>query len=559
MATAPQKSASPPSPFADWRHWLLIAGIALFYFVCGRIGLSLPAAEGAVALVWPPSGIGVAAVLLFGMRIWPAVWLAALAVNWTFGLPLFVAMGVATGNTLQALIARFLLDRHDSRTATDPFSSIRHSLDFVLRAVLLASIVSATIGALATNAEQFSFLGFARTWLLWWLGDLMGVLMVAPPLLLLGQRWFWRHEQDRLQRWGRTGRIPEWGLVLAIALFISNALYGGSLPEALAARLSFVPFLLVLWAALRLSPLATVSVSLAVSICAIVGTLSGEGTAEELIRDVLFLYVFLFIQSFSALLLIAAMRERRNALLEAESARTVAQEASLQKSRFLANMSHEIRTPLNGIIGLTTLLHEDVRDAESREKLRIVRSSAESLLNVLNDIIDHARIEAGKLTITPRRFSPASLVNDVVGLFQGQTELKGIGLRARIDGSIPPFVHADDNRLRQVLVNVLSNAVKFTEKGEVLVQLLRDYSAADRLLIVVTDTGIGIPPDAVARVFEPFVQVDGSSTRRHGGAGLGLTISKQLIENMGGTLEIVSTVGTGTEISIRVPAPQLPP
>lgn len=530
----------------------LLVVLALLYFLGGRLGLATPVTESVATLIWPPTGLAIAAILTFGLRIWPGIFAGALAVNVSMGLPVPAAIAIAIGNTLEAVLAWRLLAHGEP--LGNPLASVRRALQFLGAAVMLAPMVSAGIGTLTLAVLAGSVTDSARTWLMWWLGDLMGALLLAPILMLLLQRWLWRGAADRISRWGRTGRDAEWLLMFVGALAVSGYIYAGSLPQPLGARLGFVPYLFVLWTALRLSPLATVSVSLAVSAGAIAGTLGNGQAGTDMVQEVIYLYAFLFIQTTAALLVAAVVQERRQALAEAEAARELALHASQQKSRFLANMSHEIRTPLNGIIGMATLLKDDLVDRAQQEKLRIIQSSADSLLNVLNDIIDHARIEAGKLSISPRRFAIAPLVRDVAGLFQGQAELKGIELRARIDGNLPAEIHADDSRLRQVLVNVVSNAVKFTEHGSVLLQASRDYSEPDLVCFTVTDTGIGIAPDALAHVFEPFVQVDGSSTRRHGGSGLGLTISKQLVENMGGRMTIQSTPGAGTTVVIRVPA-----
>ncbi|MFP5441704.1 MAG: MASE1 domain-containing protein, partial [Gammaproteobacteria bacterium] len=393
--------ADAPAPGYRYTPRELLFGAALvaLYLVSGRFGLSLAPTEGAATLVWPPAGIAVAVMLTFGWRAWPAIWLGALLVNFSLDPQPLVALGVATGNTLEALLVHRLLANR--RNTCNPFTDVRGTLAFLLYAVVLAPAVAASIGALSVSlGNGFDAAMAGRIWLIWYGGDLMGILLVAPLLILMLQRWQWRREPDRIERWGKTGRNREWALVFASALGVSIWIYAGTLPDPLAPRLGFVPYLFVLWTALRMSPLATVSVSLAVSAGAIAGVLGAITAPRQAVADIAWLYAFLFIQTTSALLVMAVVRERRQALLEAERAREAAQAASRQKSRFLANMSHEIRTPLNGIIGMTALLQDDVTEREAREKLRIIQSSADSLLHVLNDILDHSRIEAGKLEIT---------------------------------------------------------------------------------------------------------------------------------------------------------------
>jgi signal transduction histidine kinase/CheY-like chemotaxis protein/HPt (histidine-containing phosphotransfer) domain-containing protein len=284
-------------------------------------------------------------------------------------------------------------------------------------------------------------------------------------------------------------------------------------------------------------------------------------------------YVLALVVAGVAVVLLLAERARLARLVGQEKASREAAEtrslaADATKTEFMANMSHEIRTPINAVIGMTELLLRESMPAAQREKVAVVDTSAHALLALVDDLLDLSRIDAGQLRLRPEDFRLKTLIDEVVRISSPRAAAKGLRLEVEIAPGTADALHADAARLRQVLLNLTSNAIKFTSEGQVRIAArVEGASLADGALrFEVSDTGIGISPRLLNRLFEPFVQADTTAARRVGGAGLGLAISKKLIERMGGEIGVDSKMGSGSNFWFRVPVaaasaplPETPP
>jgi signal transduction histidine kinase/CheY-like chemotaxis protein len=281
------------------------------------------------------------------------------------------------------------------------------------------------------------------------------------------------------------------------------------------------------------------------------GRVSGEveGSAHEI--DMLMALIALGGLAYLGLeLVLSNLALRREQQLAAE-----ARSASEMKSAFLANMSHEVRTPLGGVLGAAELLAATVLDREQRVLVQTVANSAEHLLGVVNQVLDLSKIEAGKVEIEDTIVDLRASAEVVIGMFRKAAQDKGVSLSLTVDSEVPPHVRGDALRLRQIIANLVSNAVKFTETGRIAVTMAIAAHAGTgrRIVIAVEDTGIGIPREAMERIFDAFSQSDVSDARRYGGTGLGLTISRRLVQLMDGELTLESSVGQGTRAALDLP------
>jgi signal transduction histidine kinase len=529
------------------RHALAIFALAVVYIVAARAGLMMDAVAGFATLVWPPTGLALVALLIFGTGLWPGVFVGAFVANLLTGAPVPVALGIGVGNTLEAVLAVYALRRIPGfETSLERLADV---IGLIVLAAGLSTMISATIGVMSLYLGGIiSSAQLADTWRAWWLGDLIADLLVAPVLLV------WASGPRRFSPKRRLEALALGISVVGASLLI----FGGPAGPPTAATGKFAQaymfFPLLIWAALRFGQRGAVSTAFIVSVIAVWGTALGHGpfVRPALYQSLIALQTFMGVAAATFLVLGATISERRRAEREMRLAHARAKEANQAKAEFLAVMSHELRTPLNAISGYVDILSLGV-DGPLTDKQRVslgrIQLNQQHLLSLIDDVLSFAKIEAGRLEIRIQTVLVHDVLESLEAVVRPELQKKDLDFTADCDDRLS--VRADPEKLRQILLNFLANAIKFTPEGG------RIRLGADRgeelVRIWVSDTGIGIPSDQIEQVFEPFFQVETGPTRRYPGIGLGLAIARDLARAMDGGVRLESIVGKGSTISVLLP------
>lgn len=511
-----------------------IIALATVYVVTARFGLRMDAVSGFATLVWPPTGVSLAALVMFGRGLWPGVAIGAFVANLWSGAPVPVAVGIAFGNTAEAWIGAYALKRiPDWHSSLD---RVRDVVALLALPVLVSTAVSATIGVGSLQlAGIVSNDVVGATWTAWWLGDIVADLVLAPLLLV----WLTDRPAPRMpQPWIEVLTLGTATLVVGVLIF------GAPPAEApFAWRQPYFLFPVLAWAALRAGQRGTTVTVFAVSALAIWGTTMGLGpfTRPTLAASLYSLQTFMAVGSAMALTLAAATTERLRVARDLE-------EAVRARDAFLSIASHELRTPLSALqlqVDLVTRTRLDSPDVARRVE-RIARQVAR-LTKLVNDLLDVSRVSAGSLQLEPESVELHSLVADVVARQAAEAQRAGvrISIHAR---QIPIHGHWDRGRLEQVFDNLLANAIKYG--GGKPVEFLIER-AGDKASVSVIDHGIGIAPESQARVFERFERA--ASAKSYGGLGLGLWIVKQIVDASEGTVRVASEPGQGATFVVELP------
>jgi signal transduction histidine kinase len=552
----------------DGRSWFAARDlwvIAVIYFGAGVFALSLAVATKQVTALWPPTGIAVAALVLRGRRVWPAIFFGAFAVNAVKGDSTLVALGIAIGNTAGPVIAVLGLRRLVRFDAA--LTRARDVLGLAVIGAALGMTITASNGVLCLAlAGGVPWPAFGSVWWVWWVGDAMGVLVIAP--LLLSWAAPRRRPRDR-------SRAPELvGLFVGLVVVGVGALVVPDRHPSVPFQLQYAVFPLIIWAALRFGVRHTTLAVAVVTGLAVWGALHDRGPfgSGDLEQRLIQLELFMATAAVTGLILSAVTSERTQAQLALQLAhdelehrvreRTAALEhqnqrvrqANRMKSEFLANMSHELRTPLNGIIGIVELIYDrkvgEVSN-DQREFLADVLASANHLLEMINGILDLTRIEAGKIELRAEPLDLHTLLGEVRDVLLAIASRRGIQVEIESDAALSEVI-GDAGKIKQILYNYLSNALKFTpEQGRVW---LRCRAEGDEFFRVeVEDTGIGIRPEDHARLFVEFAQLDASTGKRYQGSGLGLALTRRLAEAQGGKVVVESRPGKGSTFAAVLP------
>ncbi len=542
------------------RHLFWLSVFAAAYLLSAWGGQVLFIAPDLSAALWPPSGLFLAALLLCAksMRPWfiaAGAVLDFIASLLIFGFPPGVCVAVAVGNTLEAATGAYLLRRWaGGEFRLEGTASV---LAFTLLAALASPLLSTVVGGTAMSFHTGQPL--LSAWKLWWTGDAAGVLVFAPLVLFLFRKQRALHDKP-------PAGTAEICLMLCVLLLGGHWVWIQPYPN------EFFILPVLIWVALRGEFLSIVFANLLTTLQTVIYTQKGYGSfAIEPSLEIhqLLVQSFIMAAALTGLVLAGQACQRRRSILDlqaarnaaeaalasAEAARASAEEASRVKSQFLANMSHEFRTPLNAVIGLSHLLRRRAMPDDVASFVTHIQHAGEQLLALTNDVLDLSRIEAGEMRLEEVAFEVMPLLDAVQAMVRTQADAKGLALRADVAADVPLGLIGDPLRLRQVLLNLLGNAVKFTAAGQVVLRLqLRTREAGLAWLrFEVADTGIGIAAEQQERIFEPFVQADSSTTRRFGGTGLGLSIVRRLVDLMGGTVQLQSQPGQGSVFSVELP------
>jgi signal transduction histidine kinase len=522
--------------------------VAALYFVLGAIVSAFFAAYGLFpAPIWLPAAIAVVAAMLGQVKLFPGIFAGSFLTNAIlFAPPLYITTIISVTNALGPVLAAIVLRRLQPPKAV--FTSFVGVLRFLFCMMMLSPTISATGGAIAMAiGRPLDWERLYSIWVSWWLCDSGGTLFLAPALLL----WLGiepavetRSHDQPLDR----PRLAVWSVVWAaiatfsLVLFLTPPFHGNHIRQ-------IFPFLLVVplsWVALRMSLRSAYTLVSLVAIAAAAGTVAGVGPFQDLaIANPL--------QMVGTLVVVLAMNVLTTVALVSEL--DEAQTQNRVKSMFLATTSHELRNPLNAILGFSSMIDDQASGVVANEKYadyaRSIHTAGEHLLALINGLLDLTKIEAGRFSLSETSVILAAAVEEAVGLIRVQVRAKSVKLTSDVPSDLA--LHADAQSLRQILLNLLSNATKFTPSGgQVKIAVVR--SAAGDVVVRISDTGVGIPAEALDRIFVPFERVRHRMAPNAEGTGLGLSITQGLIELHGGTIRLESEVGSGTTAIVTLPA-----
>ena len=545
---------------------LLNLVVLVAYSIAGLVVLVFGIGPAKISPIYPPAGIAAAASFILGPRILPAVFLG----QFLNGFPLlaephmtlarYVLANTGTGVAamLEASISVALL--RQLAGTWHPFERPRDVVIFLVGSCLVAALVGGMVGTLSlwaggivpTEELQITFVTY-------FLADAAGIAVFGSLILA----------------WYREPR-PDANILTISVVITSVAILIAALEAWTGYPISYLFLPLFLWAGFRAGARAVTLAATAIIVIAILSTTRGVGpfVANTANESILLLEGFMAVITFTGLIVVAvraqqlaaeAALEAHNRMLEQRVMERTAEiqdksrqlaEASERKSQFLASMSHELRTPLNAIIGLTEMMVTNAArfgTEKALEPLRRVNAAGTHLLSLINEVLDLSKIEAGKLELNPEPVDLARLIDEVIGT-AGQLAEKN---KNRLVVEAPENVGtltADSMRLKQILLNLLSNACKFTKEGEVALRVRKVVDGHAWIELAVADTGIGLTAEQQAKLFQDFTQADSLTARRYGGTGLGLALSRKLARMMGGDVTMASESGKGSVFTVRMPA-----
>lgn len=544
------------------RFWFRIVLLAVLYAALSQLTTSGFTDRQLPILAWPAAGVSLAFVLIWGPRYALGVFLGALLDAVLSDSNFLSAAWVALGKSLSPVLGVWLLGRVKfDREFTSPKDYL-----WLTGAAALCSTVSGFAGASSLTINRaISVEESPLLFISWCLGDILGIILVAPFLLV------WK---SLPRGWLEPGLRLQTLACFGLSTMVGQAIFMGWMGDILEpVAESYQMFLFVAWGAMAYGRHGALLICTVTGCQALVGAVLGRGpfgSQSIEMTGLLNFWFYMFALTLVGLMFALMIHDKirgqlklaeakaaaEEAHAEAERAQAEAERANHLKGEFLANMSHEIRTPMNAILGLSHLALKTRLTPKQLDYLTKIQSSAGALLNLINDILDFSKIEAGKLDLETTAFDLTQVIDDVSANVAFKAREKGLELIFHIARETPRGLVGDPFRLGQVLLNLTNNALKFTDSGEVVITVHPHDKVSDgriRLRFSVYDTGMGMTAEQLERLFTAFTQADGSISRKFGGTGLGLTISKQLVELMGGEISATSELGVGSTFTFILP------
>lgn len=543
-----------PLSSVDIQNWVKpyipIVVLCALYFLSGRLGLSFHAVNGFATFVWPPTGVALAALLLYGNRLWPGITLGAFLVNISIGAAPLTALDIAIGNTLEIVLAVYLLKNYGVFDVK--FSRMRDSVVFVLFAAILAPFVSATVGvsSLLINGVTFSQ-SVSLTWVAWWMGDALGMLVFGPLLLV------WLQPLPAITKMSRV--LEALGLAL-LTVALDYFVFWNPFPSLHQYPFLYAVFIPLSWAALRFGIRGKTLAIFITSAIAIAAVVNGHNALDQQSTEQSLLFLQIYIGTTAAMFLLfgSIVEERRKTAEELKAHIKKLQDAFNKiefedeaKKEFLALLAHELRNPLAPVLsGLEIIRHQQDLSADTKRMARTMREQIRTMIRLVDDLLDISRISQKKLKLQKELVELHRIVKNSVKTAEPMIKKA----EQKFVLTLPEaslWFEADPVRLEQVIVNVLTNASKYTAPGGHI--NCKATLKESTLTLSIRDNGVGIPPDMLERIFEPFLQVE--RTKKQGsGIGVGLSLTRYLVEMHGGSILAHSDgEGKGSEFVITLP------
>ncbi|MTJ11935.1 response regulator [Anabaena sp. UHCC 0187] len=582
--------------------WITV--LALVYYETAQFSRIIASTPQNVTPVWPPDGFAAAAMLLLGYWIWPGVLIGSFLANiWAFinttniitlVFSILQVLGIAIGTTSGTLLGSFLFRKLVGTHS--PLARLSTVSKFLVLIGMFGPIINATIGVAAlTLGGKIPINSYNEVWVTWWISNVAGIFIFTPALLSWGELFKEYFLTDKQQFSIRLKakfiwRTTELLLLLKIVFFICEKAFFGDY---------FIEYMLIpclVWTVFRFGKLGATNLIVIVAVIAVLGTVRGLGAFNHsnLNDSLLLLQCFIGVIVLTTLVLNAVITEKKVGILilknsqiqlldkslelqqtakileqqkeqliqqnlELEIAKQNAIDANRSKSQFLTNMSHELRTPLNGILGIAQVFQDSPKlTNQEQEDIKIIYQSGVHLLTLIDDILDISKIEAGKMELEFKNFNFPDFLKGIIKICRYSALEKNLNFSYKFDASIPVIINADEKCLRQILLNLLGNAIKFTNTGEVnfIVDFIsqevkNDLFYLTRVKFQVADTGVGINNEKLAKIFLPFEQV-GESKLKSQGTGLGLAISQKIAEMMGSEIKVTSELSQGSIFSLEL-------